>query len=190
MQISESERYRSFPDEGKSRRWAKRSLLAAAGLALFPGCTPEIYHTRADREAYSAIFQKTPQVENVDAENVDIAVPGPIDLSNLSGNGASSEFLGKVARYERDAQVLQLADALEKDRSIKVVVFQSANPEIFVCHYDVELLKDMSDKAVSREKVELLGLQSTLERISKLPQATICKIEGFARGGGHEFCLA
>ncbi|MEM6916906.1 MAG: TolC family protein [Verrucomicrobiota bacterium] len=113
MQISESERYRSFPDEGKSRGWAKRSLLAAAGLALFPGCTPEIYHTRADREAYSAIFQKTPQVENVDAENVDIAVPGPIDLSNLSGNGASSEFLGKVARYERDAQVLQLADALE-----------------------------------------------------------------------------
>ncbi|XQF92466.1 enoyl-CoA hydratase/isomerase family protein [Pseudoalteromonas espejiana] len=29
-----------------------------------------------------------------------------------------------------------------------------------------------------------------LERISKLPQATIAKIEGFARGGGHEFALA
>ena len=29
-----------------------------------------------------------------------------------------------------------------------------------------------------------------LERISRLPQATIAKIEGFARGGGHEFALA
>jgi enoyl-CoA hydratase/carnithine racemase len=32
--------------------------------------------------------------------------------------------------------------------------------------------------------------QATLDRISKLPQATIAQIEGFARGGGHEFALA
>ena len=48
----------------------------------------------------------------------------------------------------------------------------------------------MSGTAVSRDEVELLDLQSTLERISQLPQATIAKIEGFARGGGHEFALA
>ena len=83
-----------------------------------------------------------------------------------------------------------LCDELTPDRSIKVVVFQSANPEIFVCHYDPELLKDMYGTPFSREEVELLGLQTTCERVSKLPQATICKIEGFARGGGHEFCLA
>ncbi len=28
------------------------------------------------------------------------------------------------------------------------------------------------------------------ERISKVPQATIAKLEGYARGGGHEFALA
>ena len=44
--------------------------------------------------------------------------------------------------------------------------------------------------AVSREDVELLDLQKTLQRISALPQATIAKVEGFARGGGHEFVLA
>ena len=48
----------------------------------------------------------------------------------------------------------------------------------------------MSGKAVSRDEVKLLDLQVMLERISKLPQATIAKIEGFARGGGHEFALA
>lgn len=37
---------------------------------------------------------------------------------------------------------------------------------------------------------QLLDLQSILERVSKLPQATIAKLEGFARGGGHEFALA
>ena len=83
-----------------------------------------------------------------------------------------------------------LADSLERDRDVKVVVFQSAHPEIFVAHADTDFLKDMSTSAETREGVELLDLQSTLERISKIPQATIAKIEGFARGGGHEFALA
>lgn len=88
------------------------------------------------------------------------------------------------------ADLNMLADALESDRAVKVVVFQSAHPEIFVAHADTNFLKDMSATAVSREEVELLDLQTTLERISQLPQATIAKIEGFARGGGHEFALA
>lgn len=83
-----------------------------------------------------------------------------------------------------------LAMRLERDRETKVVVFQSAHPEIWVCHYDTELLKDMSSEAVSREDAKLLDLQSVLERISRVPQATIAKLEGFARGGGHEFALA
>ena len=83
-----------------------------------------------------------------------------------------------------------LAMRLERDREVKVVVFQSAHPEIWVCHYDTNLLKDMSTEPVHREEAQLLDLQSVFERISKLPQATIAKLEGFARGGGHEFALA
>lgn len=84
----------------------------------------------------------------------------------------------------------RLAETLEGDRSVKVVVFQSAHPEIFICHADITFLKDMSTTAVSRDDAQLLYLQQVLERISQLPQATIAKIEGFARGGGHEFALA
>ncbi len=84
----------------------------------------------------------------------------------------------------------RLAESLEGDRGVKVVVFQSAHPEIFVVHADTNFLKDMSTAAVPREKVELLYLQKVLQRISTVPQATIAKIEGFARGGGHEFALA
>ena len=88
------------------------------------------------------------------------------------------------------ADLNNLAQKLEADAAVKVVVFQSAHPEIFVAHADTNFLKDMSGKAVSRDEVKLLDLQVVLERISKLPQATIAKIEGFARGGGHEFALA
>ena len=44
---------------------------------------------------------------------------------------------------------------LERDREIKVVVFQSAHPEIWVCHYDTNLLKDMSTEAVSRDEARI-----------------------------------
>ncbi|NVO58115.1 enoyl-CoA hydratase/isomerase family protein [Rhodobacteraceae bacterium B1Z28] len=84
----------------------------------------------------------------------------------------------------------KLADALEQDRDIKVVVFKSAHPEIFVAHADTNFLKDMSTTAVDRAEIEVMDLQATLDRISKLSQATIAQIEGFARGGGHEFALA
>lgn len=95
-----------------------------------------------------------------------------------------------VQGQEMLADLNGLAMRLERDRDVKVVVFQSANPEVWVSHYDTNLLKDMSTEAVSRDDVKLLDLQVILERISKLPQATIAKLEGFARGGGHEFALA
>ncbi|GAA5442797.1 1,4-dihydroxy-2-naphthoyl-CoA synthase [Microbulbifer sp. NBRC 101763] len=95
-----------------------------------------------------------------------------------------------VQGQEMLADLNSLAMRLERDRETKVVVFQSANPEIWVCHYDTELLKNMSDEAVSREEAQLLDLQAVCERISKVPQATIAKLEGFARGGGHELALA
>lgn len=95
-----------------------------------------------------------------------------------------------VQGQEMLADLNSLAMRLERDRETKVVIFQSANPEVWVCHYDTELLKDMSTQAVSRDEAQLLDLQSVCERISKVPQATIAKLEGYARGGGHELALA
>ncbi|MGB3724766.1 MAG: enoyl-CoA hydratase/isomerase family protein [Glaciecola sp.] len=95
-----------------------------------------------------------------------------------------------VQGQEMLADLNSLAMRLERDRETKVVIFQSAHPEIWVCHYDTELLKDMSTEAVSRSDAKLLDLQAVCERISKVPQATIAKLEGFARGGGHELALA
>lgn len=83
----------------------------------------------------------------------------------------------------------RLAKALEPDRSVKVVVFQSAHPDIFVCHADIDMLCEIpaSERSIDDP---LLYLQEVLQRISELPQAAIAKVEGMARGGGHEFMLA
>lgn len=95
-----------------------------------------------------------------------------------------------VQGQEMLADLNSLAMRLEMDRDVKVVVFESANPDVWVCHYDTELLQHLSTEAVSRDEAQLLDLQAICERISKVPQATIAKLEGFARGGGHELALA
>ncbi len=83
----------------------------------------------------------------------------------------------------------QLAGLLEQDKTVKVVIFESENPEFFIAHADVNMLKNMSTQPVPRNEVVLDDLARVLERISQVPQATIAKIEGYARGGGHELAL-
>ena len=95
-----------------------------------------------------------------------------------------------VQGQEMLADLSSLCLRLERDRTVKVVVFESSNPGYWVCHYDTDLLKDLSTIPVPRNEIKLFDLQSILERLSNLPQATIAKIEGFARGGGHEMALA
>ncbi len=71
---------------------------------------------------------------------------------------------------------------LEEDASLKVVVFQSANPEFFTAHLDVA-------KAV--EKPGVLDLwRNFVLRLSSAPAVSIAKIRGRTRGIGNEFVLA
>ena len=113
MRETESERSESFPDHGNRCRWGKVSLFAVGVLVFLSGCTPDTYQTRADTEAYATIFRKTVEVENVENVDVELSTQEPVDLSNLSLSSDGAEFLGKVAKYESGAKVLQLDDALE-----------------------------------------------------------------------------
>jgi enoyl-CoA hydratase/carnithine racemase len=71
---------------------------------------------------------------------------------------------------------------LEADPSVKVVVFQSANPDFFVAHLDVA-------KAAAQPGV--LGLwRDFVLRLSSTPVVSIAKIRGRTRGIGNEFVLA
>ncbi|MFI3175586.1 MAG: enoyl-CoA hydratase/isomerase family protein [Bacillota bacterium] len=80
-----------------------------------------------------------------------------------------------------------LCDSLENNKQTKVVIFQSANKDIFIAHADVNMLQNLSTEPVPKNQAKLSPLQIALNRISKLPQATIAKIEGMARGSSNEF---
>jgi enoyl-CoA hydratase/carnithine racemase len=71
---------------------------------------------------------------------------------------------------------------LEADPSVKVVVFQSANPDFFIAHLDVA-------KAAAQPGV--LGLwRDFVLRLSSTAVVSIAKIRGRTRGIGNEFVLA
>jgi len=78
---------------------------------------------------------------------------------------------------------------LEADPAVRVVVFQSANPEFFIAHADVALIQTLPTTPPPRPK--RLGLfHAMVDRFRTMPKATIGKIEGIARGGGSEFLLS
>lgn len=83
----------------------------------------------------------------------------------------------------------QLGQELEVDGAVLAVVFQSANPEFFIAHADVELIRAMPDNVEERSGT-LNIVHRLMERFRTMPKATIGKIAGIARGGGSEFLLS
>jgi len=71
---------------------------------------------------------------------------------------------------------------LEADLSVKVAVFQSANPDFFIAHLDV---------AKAAEQPEVLDLwRDFVLRLSSAPVVSVSKVRGRTRGIGNEFVLA
>lgn len=83
----------------------------------------------------------------------------------------------------------ELATALEGDDSISVLVVDSANPSYFCAHADLSgftgKLSELPPPASS-----LSPYQALFERFRGLSQATVCVIQGRARGAGVELACA
>lgn len=78
---------------------------------------------------------------------------------------------------------------LESDRDVRVAVFQSADPDFFIAHADVNLILSVPTERSSPSK-RLGPFHQMVDRFRTMPKATIGKIEGRARGGGSEFALS
>jgi enoyl-CoA hydratase/carnithine racemase len=87
------------------------------------------------------------------------------------------------------AELAELVELIEHDPDLNVVVFDSANPDFYLAHYDTE-----HDPA----RTAALGVGPTgmhawldlLVRLSRAPVLSIASIRGRARGAGSEFVLA
>src|SRR6267142_1043449 len=85
-------------------------------------------------------------------------------------------------------ELLNLLTEIERDKRVGVVLFDSADPDFFLAHYDI-----------AGDPAELEGVETTAGRhpftelhirLSKSPAVTISAIRGRARGAGSEFALA
>lgn len=87
------------------------------------------------------------------------------------------------------AELAELVGLIEQDPDLNVVVFDSANPDFYLAHYDTE-----HDPA----RTAALGVGPTgmhawldlLVRLSRAPAVSVASIRGRARGAGSEFILA
>ncbi len=84
-----------------------------------------------------------------------------------------------------------LADVRDRS-SVKVIVFESANPEFFLAHVDMRIADDMEilTEVAESAPTGVNVFQSIGELIRHQPQVTIVKLRGLARGGGAEFVAA
>ena len=102
-------------------------------------------------------------------------------LDNPPINVMTMELYQELAAFT--AQVEQASD-------VRVVVFQSANPDFFIAHFDVEALLQMPIDQPARREQELNEFHRMCERVRTMPKATIAKIAGRVGGGGSEFAAS
>lgn len=87
------------------------------------------------------------------------------------------------------AELAELVGLIEQDADLNVVVFDSANPDFYLAHYDLE--NDPGRTAALRAgPTGLPAWIDVLVRLSRLPVVTVASIRGRARGAGSEFVLA
>ncbi len=82
-----------------------------------------------------------------------------------------------------------LTKKLGQQESVRVAVFDSADPEFFIAHADLNLLIEGA-AGQPRDAGRLNIVQNIGERLRAMAVVSIAKIEGRARGGGSEMTLA
>jgi enoyl-CoA hydratase/carnithine racemase len=86
-------------------------------------------------------------------------------------------------------QALQgLLARMDASPSLRVVVFESANPEFFLAHFDLTGKTGNITSAVGPSGLPILT--DTFVRITRSPVVSIAKIRGCVRGVSSEFVLA
>jgi len=87
------------------------------------------------------------------------------------------------------AELIELVDLIEQDPDLNVVVFDSANPDFYLAHYDTE--HDPSKTlALPAGPTGMHAWLDVLVRLSRAPVVSIASIRGRCRGAGSEFVLA
>jgi enoyl-CoA hydratase/carnithine racemase len=88
---------------------------------------------------------------------------------------------------EMFAELNVLMDNIDTDRDLKVVVFESANPDYFVAHYDLDRGEVVPDQPGA---AEFSAWPKFVTRLAQSRVVSVAKLRGRARGHGSELALA
>ena len=84
-------------------------------------------------------------------------------------------------------ELQDLVSLFEKEEALKAVVFESADPDYFIAHYDLLHPTQSSTKPGPTGYAPWLDF---VLRLSKAPVVSVAKVRGRTRGVGNEFILA
>src|SRR6266567_3343165 len=82
----------------------------------------------------------------------------------------------------------ELLARMDASPSLRVVIFESANPDFYLAHFDLTGKTGNITTAVGPSGLPILT--DTFVRLTKSPVVSIAKIRGCVRGGSSEFVLA
>src|SRR5262245_52151547 len=101
-------------------------------------------------------------------------------IDNPPINLLDAGLITELARFRRE---------LAKDDEVRVLIVDSADPDFFVAHADLNMLQAMTiDDTALHDRLSAFHFIS--EQFRTIPKATIAVIEGIARGGGSEFAVS
>lgn len=86
-------------------------------------------------------------------------------------------------------ELINFTNEVANDDKVRVIVFDSADPDFFLAHFDVSVLAELPDVPPPKP-TELHVMNRICEAYRTMPKISIAKIEGIARGGGSEFVLS
>ena len=81
-------------------------------------------------------------------------------------------------------------DRVHADRDVRVVVFESADPEFFIAHVDLTKVPEYTAEAAKAGGPGDASLGMLWYKLANAPAVTIAKLRGRARGAGSELALA
>ncbi|MFI8304534.1 enoyl-CoA hydratase/isomerase family protein [Streptomyces sp. NPDC085927] len=113
--------------------------------------------------------------------------------TRLDGNVLSATFDAPPINLIGPEVVRDLVGLLEElshPDSVRVVVFDSADPDFFFPHVDLTKVPEYTDEAAKGGGPGDASLGMLFHKLSQIPAVTIAKLRGRARGAGSEFLLA
>ena len=108
-----------------------------------------------------------------------------VEIANPPVNLLDTGLMSELAR---------LVEQIRADESARVIVFYSADDTFFIAHGDMNFIANpelLADQAGNQDSgAPINPMQQLNEAVRSLPQVTIAKLAGLARGGGLEFAMA